>query len=190
MGTGSAHRWGRSRPLHQGGCGRCEAASRKARPLTQPGIPYMDDVTHRGDFDQAMAARFPKARRKREETNFGWKDSFTVGLLCVRVSVCDRQGVSNRPSEIPFNTIRAEIRAIRTSIDNSRMTIWMQQGGWAVLDDLRAELLGLAHGLLHISGRTKPAPKKPDEGVEELSEFLKTDREARRSVSRKHQVKV
>lgn len=120
---------------------------------TQRVFPCMDDVTHRGDFDRAMSERFPKARRTRKETDFGWRESFTVGFLDVCVSVCDRQMLSRNKRDVPFNTIRVEIRAIRTTIDNSKVTVWMKQGGWSVLDDLRAELLGMAHGLGHIVGR-------------------------------------
>jgi hypothetical protein len=108
-------------------------------------------ILDRTDFDEAVAARFPSARRSRQETRTGWQDTMKVGLLevVVRVHEVEDRG---RPWDAKVGQLDASVLASRDALDGSKTGLWSASGvGWEaagrVLDQLREELLGLAQGL-------------------------------------------
>ncbi len=136
------------------------------------------DITHRGDFDRAVQARFPKARRHRKENNDGWEDTFRVGFLEVAIRVCDTKKPT--PSRFDVGSLVVEVRGIRKSIDGSSTPLWFATAvGWEegnrVLDTLREELLGLTQALGFACGRKKgevvPA-KDPEDDVDALMDLI------------------
>jgi len=115
-------------------------------------------ITDRGDFDRAVQARFPKARRHRKERDDGWEDTFTVGFIEVGIRVCD----TKKPPSARFDvgSLVVEVRGIRKSIDGSSTPLWFASAvGWEdgckVLDTLREELLGLVQALYRACGKKK-----------------------------------
>jgi len=143
------------------------------------------DITDRGEFDRAMLARFPKARRHRKESSQGWEDTFKVGLLEVRVRVnaIVRRRKGGRPWSDKVAQLTATICGIRMAIDGSTVTLWEEKGvGWAkamkVLDVLREELLGTVHGLGRICGRQVKKLNANIRSTRMLAEALGIEREA------------
>jgi len=137
------------------------------------------DISHRGDFDAAVDKRFPNARRHRKEHHNGFEDTMNIGFLHVSLRVFP-SGTSRKH---PPNTLIVAISAIRTAVDGS-VTKFLWRGDAAewepcleLLDELRAELLGIAHGLTYACGRGTPPPKKkpkvsPDDGLDLLNELF------------------
>lgn len=121
----------------------------------------MGNIFERSDFDPAVDAAFPKARRTRKEHGNGWEDTFRMGLLEVSIRVYNGQGVRRRAEKpVRGGTVVAIINGVRTSIDGSVTPLWRRQasefeGLEKVLAELRAELLGMAHAITVISGRKK-----------------------------------
>lgn len=115
-------------------------------------------ITDRGDFDRAVQARFPKARRHRKERSDGWEDTFTVGFIEVGLRVYD----TKKPASVRFDvgSLVVEVRGIRKSIDGSSTPLWFTTAtGWEegckALDTLREELLGLVQALYAACGKKK-----------------------------------
>ena len=122
------------------------------------------DITDRGDFDRAVQARFPKARRHRKELPTGFEDTFRVGFVEVGIRVWDTK-LHGTPSYKPnVDGLVIEVRGIRQAVGGSSAALWRKHGsGWGeaceALDTLREELLGLSHGLSRVCGR-KGTPVK------------------------------
>ena len=137
----------------------------------------MTDLLHRGDFDTYLTGLFPRARRTREESSRGWSDSFRIGFLEVRVTVCDSTTKPAGKRALGFGEMRAEIHAVRTRLDNSTVEVWSRRGrareGEAVLADLHQTLLGLAHGIVHVANERGSARLKPKSGQVPLEDRLR-----------------
>ena len=141
------------------------------------------DITHRGDFDAAVDKRFPNARRHRKETKTGFSDHFAMGFVHVEIRVCVTDQKGKRSPKAGQMVV--EISGVRTAVDDSVTPyLWRRDAvGWgqslAVLDELRMELLGIAHALSHICGRG-PKPKKkqmiiPEDDTNWVDELFRSD---------------
>ena len=121
-------------------------------------------IMHRGEFEKAVAERFPQGRRTRKETGHGWVDTIAVGFLRVTLEVCDVRRKSRRKADVSYGHLRAKVEAVREDLDGSLVVIWQKDApddeALALLDDLRSRLLGVAHGLIHISGREGAPPRE------------------------------
>lgn len=127
------------------------------------------DTFERSDFDAALDAAFPKARRTRRELGDGWIDTFRLGLLEVAIAVYNGKAIPRRLGEKrrpPRGSVVAIINGVRTSIDGSVTPLWKKEGFGLdglklVLAELRAELLGLAHAIMVTTGRKQKPEAKP-----------------------------
>lgn len=145
----------------------------------------MKDSTHRGDFDAAVQARFPKARRIRKELANGWEDTFRIWCLEVSVRSYTHKTPQRAIGKVrtpDVGTVVAEIRAVRVGVDGSVTTMWrLEEKGWGglerLLDELRQELLGLSAGISVVAGRGARRRLRvvlPDEDFSLLDRMLDT----------------
>ncbi len=105
----------------------------------------------RPDVDRLLQAHFPHARFTRKEHRDGW--TCQVDLHWLRLQV----------RAYPSTAFKVHILGVRTSIDGSSTPLWTVMGEGeeqleVALKQLRAEVLGAAHAIIHAAGRLPEGP--------------------------------
>ena len=109
----------------------------------------------RPDVDRLLQTYFPHARFTRKEYRDGWVDQVDLHWLRLQVRA------------YPSTAFKVHILGVRTSIDGSSTPLWTLMGeGEEHLEDairqLRAEVLGVAHAVVHAAGRLPEGPSLHD----------------------------
>ena len=114
------------------------------------------DITDRGDFDRAVQARFPKARRHRKELPTGFEDTFRVGFVEVGIRVWDTK-LHGTPSYKPnVDGLVIEVRGIRQAVGGSSAALWRKHGsGWVEACEALDTAGGAARPVARVESRLR-----------------------------------
>ncbi len=102
-----------------------------------------------------LASAFPKGRFIRKERHGSWIDQLDLGWVRFELTI------------FPPDAFHLALSGVRTGIDGSSTVLWALPGTGeeqlkAALLQMRAELLGLANGIVQITGRSPVAPSIKD----------------------------
>jgi len=128
----------------------------------------------RPTFDVILKDYFPNVRTSRQEHHGSWHEIINIGLFQIRVKVFTAADRKMTPGDVIV-----DVNGVRESVDSSnallkRMTGNGINGLHECLAALRKDLLGLAAGILLMSGDAAPdlPPDPVANEADSASEFL------------------